>query len=154
VSEPIVFTVFGIAQPQGSARAFMPKGARFPVITTDNKQLKGWRQLVAQEVSRALNGRAASSQWPAGQLLDGPIRIVAAFYLPRPKSLRGKPKAHLTRPDVDKLARAVGDALIGVLWRDDSQVVQLKVTKEYAGVGESPRAVIAVTPLTEEGRLL
>lgn len=142
----IVFTVFGIAQPQGSAKAFMPKGARFPTVTSDNPQLKGWRQLVAQSASAALDG--------AGMLLDGPIRIVAAFYLPRPKSLGMKSRAHLTRPDVDKLARAIGDALTGVLWRDDSQVVQLKVTKAYAGVGESPRAVIAVTPLTEEGRLI
>jgi len=108
MTEPIVFTVFGVAQPQGSARAFMPKGARFPVVTTDNPQLKGWRQLVATEASRALRG--------AGQLIEGPIRIVAAFYLPRPKSIGARPKAHLTRPDVDKLARAIGDALTDVLW--------------------------------------
>lgn len=146
MTSELVFTVYGVAQPQGSAKAFMPKGARFPVVTSDNPQLKGWRQLVAHAASHALHG--------AGMLADGPVRICAAFYLPRPKALGGKPKAHLTRPDVDKLARAIGDALTGVVWRDDAQVVQLKVTKQYAGVGESPRAVIAVTPLSEEGRLV
>lgn len=135
----LVFTVFGVAQPQGSARAFMPKGSRFPIVTSDNPQLKGWRQLVAQAASQALAG--------AGQFEEGPVRVVAEFYLPRPKSLKDKPAPHMTRPDVDKLARAIGDALTGVVWRDDSQVVQLKVSKFYAGVGESPRAVIAVTPL-------
>lgn len=137
----LVFTVFGVAQPQGSAKAFMPKGARFPIVTSDNPQLKGWRQLVAQAASQALEG--------AGQFEDGPVRLVAEFHLPRPKALGKKARAHMTRPDVDKLARAIGDALTGVVWRDDSQVVQLKVSKCYAGVGESPRAVIAVTPLPE-----
>lgn len=136
----MTFTVFGVPQPQGSAKAFMPKGARFPVVTSDNPQLKGWRHLVAAEASRALAGGR-------GVCLDGPIRVCAEFYLPRPKSLARKHRAHLTRPDVDKLARGVLDALTGVLWRDDAQVVQLKVTKAYAGVGESPCAVISITPI-------
>lgn len=142
----LVFSVFGVPQPQGSAKAFMPRNARFPVVTSDNPKVKGWRQLVAQAASQALNGR--------GLHLEGPVRLCANFYLPRPKSLGAKPKSHLTRPDVDKLARAIGDALTGVVWRDDSQIVQFKVSKYYAGVGESPRADIAITALPEEGRLL
>lgn len=144
----LTFTVFGVAQPQGSAKAFMRKGARFPIVTSDNPQLKGWRQLVAHAASQALH------QTTGGVFIEGPVRLCAGFYLPRPKSLGGKPRAHMTRPDVDKLARAIGDALTGVVWRDDSQVVQLKVEKQYAAVGESPCAVIAVTPVIEEGRLL
>lgn len=146
MTQALTFTVFGVAQPQGSARAFMPKGARFPVVTSDNPKLKGWRQLVAEAASRTLRGR--------GTFASGPVRVCADFYLPRPKSLGGKPKAHMTRPDVDKLARAICDALTGVVWGDDAQVVQLQVRKAYASVGDSPCAVIAVSPLTEEGRLL
>jgi crossover junction endodeoxyribonuclease RusA len=144
--ENLTFTVFGVPQPQGSAKAFMPKGARFPIVTSDNPQLKGWRQLVAESASRALSGH--------GVFIAGPIRVCADFYLPRPKSLAKKDRAHMTRPDVDKCARAILDALTKVIWHDDAQVVQLKVTKAYAAVGESPCAVISVTPLTEEGRLL
>lgn len=138
----IAFTVFGVAQPQGSAKAFMPKGARFPVVTSDNTNLKGWRQLVAAEASRALGGGR-------GQCTDGPVRVCVDFFLARPKALAKKDRAHTTRPDADKLARAVLDALTKVLWLDDAQVVQLKVTKAYAGHGESPCAVIAVTALPE-----
>lgn len=140
MTEPLTFVVFGVAQPQGSAKAFMPRGARFPVVTSDNPQVKGWRQLVAQAASAALNG--------SGQLTEGAVRVVAEFYLPRPKSLAKKTLAHMTRPDVDKLARAISDALTGVVWRDDSQVVQLKVSKFYAAPGDSPRAVIAVSPIS------
>lgn len=136
----LVFTVYGKAEAQGSARAFMPKGGRFPVVTHDNPRVRGWRDRIADAASRALNG--------SGQFANGPVRIVAEFYLPRPKSLpKRRTPPHMKAPDVDKLARSLGDALSGVLYRDDSQVVQMKVSKFYAGVGESPRAVIAVTAL-------
>lgn len=141
---PIVFEVFGVPQPQGSARAFMPKGrGRFPVVTSDNPKLKGWRREVSKAARQAYRGAP----------MEGPVRVVAAFYLPRPKALRGD-RAHVTRPDADKLGRAIGDSLTGIVFRDDGQVTQCKFTKAYTGVGESPRAVIAVTPLIEEGRLI
>lgn len=148
VSE-VLFEVIGLPQPQGSARAFTYRraadkgggvGAR---VDSDNPKLKAWRQQVA----------LAARQVHRGAPLAGPIRIVAAFYLYRPKDLRHD-KAHVTRPDVDKLGRGIGDALTGVLYQDDGQVTQFKVTKQYAAAGESPRAVIAVTSLREEGRLL
>jgi crossover junction endodeoxyribonuclease RusA len=132
------FTVYGVAQPQGSTKAFMPKGARYPVVTSDNPQLKGWRQLVAEGASAALQG--------VGMNTDGPVSVEAHFFLPRPKSLGIKTKSHLTRPDIDKLSRALLDALTGVIWRDDSQVVTLLVSKKYACLGESPRVDITVTP--------
>jgi Holliday junction resolvase RusA-like endonuclease len=143
MTETIVFTAIGKPEPQGSARAFMPKGARYPVVTSDNPKLKAWRRDVAQAARQAYRGA----------LIEGPVRVVAAFYLPRPQRLRWD-RAHVTRPDADKLGRAIGDSLSGVIYRDDGQVTQCKFTKAYAGVGESPRAVIAVTPLTEEGTLI
>lgn len=133
----LTFTVFGEAIPQGSSRAFMRPGMRHPVVTSDNPRLRGWRQLVAEAASAALEG--------VGQYDGtGAVAVVATFYLPRPKSLAAKVRHHLTNPDLDKLARAINDALTGVLWRDDSQVTDLHVRKVYAGVGQSPRAVIAV----------
>src|SRR5512139_3205687 len=52
--EPFVFLVFGEAQPQGSARAFVPNGHSRPIITSDNPQLKSWRMLVAESANEAL----------------------------------------------------------------------------------------------------
>lgn len=139
----IVFTVAGVPQPQGSARARNVSGRTYPIVFTDNPKLKAWRLDV---------GKAARVAY-RGPLLDGPVRIVAAFYLPAPKSLR-RPKPHTTRPDVDKLSRAIADAITGIIYRDDCQVTQFKATKSYTGVGEGPHAIIAITPLFEEGRLL
>lgn len=140
------FTVFGVAAAKGSARAFMPKGWKRPIITSTNRNAKAWEALVAEAAGRALNG--------VGQLFHGPVRLSITFYLPRPKSLsRTKAQAHLTKPDCSKLIRSTEDALTGVIWRDDSQVVDLHATKQYAGLGETPRAIVTIEPLSLAERL-
>jgi crossover junction endodeoxyribonuclease RusA len=131
------FVVAGVPQPQGSTRAFMRPGMRYPVVTSTTKGLHSWRHLIATEAART------------GIALQGPIAMRAAFYLPRPKSLGKKTKPHLTRPDLDKLVRSVGDALSGVCYRDDAQIVDLHVWKHYAGVGEPPRVEISLTELRD-----
>ena len=42
----IQFTVYGHPEPQGSTRAFVPKGWTRPVITTASKKMKPWRQQI------------------------------------------------------------------------------------------------------------
>lgn len=139
----VVFTVLGVPQPQGSARAIMAPGARFPRVFSDNPKLKAWRRDVANAARVAHRGAP----------MPGPVRLIVEFYLQRPKYLRVD-RAHVSRPDTDKLLRGIGDSLTGVVIGDDSQVTHIKGSKFYAAAGESPRAVIVVTPLTEEGRLL
>ena len=138
--EPLSFTVYGEAQPQGSAKAFVPKGWSRPIITSDNRDLKSWRQLVAEAANRAL------AALPAGDrdyLLEG-VRLTIAFYLPRPKSLPKRCTAHTKKPDVDKLVRSVADALTSIVFRDDSQVCELVTAKHYAAEGDAPHVDIRV----------
>ena len=40
---------------------------------------------------------------------------------------------HTVKPDLDNLTKAVLDALNDVAWYDDSQIVQLNVSKQYNG---------------------
>ncbi|WP_257898915.1 RusA family crossover junction endodeoxyribonuclease [Rhodococcus qingshengii] len=58
--------------------------------------------------------------------------------MPRPKSTpkRTTPPA-VKRPDIDKISRAILDAITGVLIADDSQVVDLHATKRLAELDES-----------------
>jgi len=128
----IEFTVLGIAQPKGSTRAFMRPGMKFPVVTSANKSVKGWEDSV----------RHALQQHASGVFFDGPVAVSLSFYLPRPQSLPRKIKHHTKRPDADKLARSTIDAMTGVLWKDDAQVVNLFVRKSYAE--DQPSAVIRV----------
>jgi len=138
----LTFTVFGVAQPKGSMRAYVPRGMKFPIVTDSNRNARSWAQLVAEGCSRVLADRHVAT------LETGAVRVSVAFYLPRPKkySKRGVPVAHVTAPDLDKLARSILDALTSVAWVDDSQVVELLALKRYADVGEAPRATITVEP--------
>ena len=40
------------------------------------------------------------------------------------------------KPDVDNVAKSVLDALNGVAWLDDSQVVRLEISKSYSAAGD------------------
>ena len=102
-------------------------------MVESSKRVKPWRRQVA----------AAYADRNFGDMLDGPVSIIVDFYLPRPKAhygtgrnagtLKGSaPVEHLTMPDLDKLVRAVGDALTRLAWRDDSQIVAWHAYKHYA----------------------
>ena len=134
------FTVYGVAQPKGSARAFVPKGWTHAVVTAANPKNKGWQQLVAEAASHAL------TKTPAFQMLETSAVLRVVFFLPRPKAIRDKVVPHTKKPDLDKLVRSVKDALTKVVWQDDALVVEIAARKEYARPGESPRAEISVSP--------
>lgn len=64
---------------------------------------------------------------------SGPIALHLSFYMPRPKS--GKNAKYPTkRPDIDNLIHKLTDQMNGVLWADDSQIVDLVVSKKFAPV--------------------
>lgn len=113
------FYVHGRPVPQGSMRAFVtPRGT--PVITPSNgAALNAWRQDI-----HAAATAAAGTTAP----MVGPVGVMLTFSLHRPKNARAKTWQD-KRPDVDKLARAALDALTGVAFGDDSQVVSLTVYK-------------------------
>lgn len=120
----------GRAAPQGSKRHV--GGGR---MVESSKALGPWRTVVAWSAAQAYRDAP----------LDGPLAVVVEFVMPRPAGCpkRSTPPA-VKRPDVDKLARAVLDALSGVVWRDDSQIVDLHPTKRIAELNEQPGAHIRV----------
>lgn len=136
----IAFTVYGIASGMGSKRAFVPKGWTRPIITDSNRNLKSWQSLVADAASQAIALR------PDWQILEGGVRLSLAFFLPRPKSLGKKITAHLKYPDCSKLIRSTEDAMSGIVYRDDSQVIELVAGKYYTGVTDSPHVNVKVEP--------
>lgn len=140
----LCFTVFGVAQPMGSKRAFIPKGWARPVVTDSNRSLKSWQQLVMDATAQAILALPPTER----RLLQDGVRLTVVFYLPRPKSAPKRITAHTTAPDLDKLVRALGDALTGVVYRDDAQIVDLVALKRYAALGAVPSVEIRVEPST------
>lgn len=123
-----------------------PQGSKNPWGSEDNPRTRPWRHAVTAAAAARLNG---------APLLTGPIRVDAHFYFPRPKShyrtgrhssqLRpDAPKYHASSPDLDKLARAIGDALAGVAFRDDRQIAAWGLSKTY---GDRAHAIVQVSEL-------
>jgi Holliday junction resolvase RusA-like endonuclease len=126
----IEFTVPGVPAPQGSKRAWVVAGKA--VMTEANARTRDWRAAVSDAAAQAMQNAGRS-------VIDGPVLIDVSFFFARPKShfgtrgLRGSAPMHkTTAPDVDKLARAVLDAITGIVIRDDAQVVSLSGHKLYA----------------------
>jgi Holliday junction resolvase RusA-like endonuclease len=116
-------------------RAFLPRGRTVPIVTHDNNPaLRSWRDAVASEALRAM--RSADYHAP----LTGALSLELWFYLPKPKS---RPHTLRTerqlaewawptrRQDADKLARAALDAMTGIVFLDDAQIVNLEIWKVY-----------------------
>jgi Holliday junction resolvase RusA-like endonuclease len=132
------FVAYGNPLPAGSKIAGVAaNGRRF--VRDDNPNTREWKRTVAQAAGAAMNGVG---------LLDGPLDLAIRIVRPRPASHFGKhglrpsaPKYPTTRPDVTKLVRAIEDAMLGVVFRDDSQCVRIASTKEY---GEPARVEVSV----------
>ena len=137
----ISFTVYGRPEPQGSTRAFLPRGCARPVITSDNSKLKPWRQELAQTAMVAIeeNGAKIAAR-------GVPISMALTFFFEKPRSERKSATHKATRPDLDKLLRAVLDALTGIVYADDSQVCDCCVTKTF---GSPARVEIEIRTLAE-----
>jgi crossover junction endodeoxyribonuclease RusA len=137
--EPLVnLWVPGVPQPQGSKRLF--KGN---LVEGNDRTLRPWRGLIAGEARAAYQGRGFEPTRDA-------VAVILGFMFPRPKSHFGTgrnahelkssaPAYKSTKPDVDKLARAVLDALTGIVYVDDAQVADLVVWKDYGPPGVSIR---------------
>jgi crossover junction endodeoxyribonuclease RusA len=108
------FFVAGRPVPQGSLKFI--NGHAIHVRAND---LAVWRATIANCARHAQVNKA----------LEG-VEINVIFHMARPKTV--KRKEPFKRPDIDKLARAVLDALTGVAYDDDEQVVKLTASKEYA----------------------
>lgn len=123
------FDVRGIPEGQGSMRAFV-RGGHASVVHSSPRSLLAWRADIAQCAREAIG---------TAPMIEGPVQVHLFFRLPRPKAhytARGvlrldAPTYAPTTPDIDKLARAALDALTGVAFADDKQVVDLVAKKHY-----------------------
>jgi crossover junction endodeoxyribonuclease RusA len=141
------FSVEGIPQPKGSTRAFVPKGWTRPIITAASPKTKKWEREITAVARQHITPFDTSKS---------AFRVRLRFVLPRPKRLGAAFSPHITRPDIDKLCRCVLDALTGVAWHDDAQVVTITATKRYVrqALMEATRVDISLVEVRDEqGRI-
>ena len=132
----VEFWVPGVPKPQGSKRA-IPRGGKIMLVESAGDALKDWRANVSHSAALAMRGR---------DLLRGPLSVMLTLYLPRPKSA-GRGTWPAKRPDIDKLARGCLDAMTGIAFADDAQIVTLTARKLYErGGGTGARISIVDEP--------
>ena len=130
----IRFTVFGQPVPQGRPRAF--RRGRF-LGFYDPARSRSWKQEV----------RLQARPFRPARPIQGPLAMEIHFTLYRPKSLPRRLVHHVRKPDLDNFIKAVKDALKGLIYRDDSQVVRLSASKAY---GDPPRVDLIIEELAHE----
>lgn len=134
---PIWIPGLPVSQPRVAACL---RGSHAGVYTP--AKADAWKAAVALAVAREM-----AEPW------GGPLHVGVTFQMPRPKGHYGsgrnsdkvKPGAPIAptgRPDLDNLVKAVLDALRGIAWGDDTQVVSLHARKVWAD--PSPGAVILI----------
>lgn len=135
----VAFFVAGEPAPQGSKSAFRnPRSERIQ-MRESSKRTAPWRSDVKAVAERIMDGR---------DLILGPVGLELRFVFRRPAGhfgvrglLPSAPAHKVSAPDTSKLVRAVEDALTGIVWGDDRQVVRLSAEKIY---GEKPGAHVVV----------
>ena len=136
----IIIDVRGTPRPQGSMQLFRNGGSKYPA------EVYVWRGKVQDAVARLEE-----------PIILGPVELRLGFDLVRPLAHYGtgrnagvlKPNAPtwpITMPDLDKLVRAIGDAITDAgLWKDDAQVASLVTAKRYTT--ETPGVHIVINEL-------
>lgn len=135
----ITFRVNGDTQPQGRPRATrMGKGVRM----YDDPKSVAYKTIV----------RASFNRLGVKEFLEGPLYMKVVIYKKMPKAFSKKKQQMAldgilrpeTKPDVDNYAKTFMDALNGLAYKDDSQVVTLVTEKYYS---DDPHAFIEIQTL-------
>jgi len=146
-ADTIEFFVPGVPSTSGSKRGFINRKTGGVIVAPANsKNQKQWMSDV----------KKFAQQNDDFELIRGPVKLTIRFIFSRPKSHYGSgknaevlkksaPQWHIKKPDLTKLVRCTEDALKGVIWLDDSQVVSQDVFKDY---GYRPGAQIIITNLS------
>lgn len=115
----------------------------------EDKKVKGWKNFLKGEFAGTMVGKNMLGGDPKHPV---PLTVEIRFYLKRPqKYYRAKdfdgPIPCTSRPDVDNLYKGVVDAMQGIVFRDDSLVSNIIVSKWYHAKNEGPRTDIQVEEL-------
>lgn len=141
----IEFEVYGRPATAGSKTVFFNKKTGKPIVVPASKFTKPWMDSI----------RAAAREFYSGELLRCALRLTVEYHYVRPDSdfgtgrnkgiLKKSAKKYRTQePDLSKLVRAAEDAITGIIWKNDSQIVEEHL---YKGFGSKPKAKIKIETL-------
>jgi Holliday junction resolvase RusA-like endonuclease len=89
------------------------------------------RNAMAWSAKAALRGKPPTDK-PVALMVHAFMPIAASWTARQKIDARNGAKLHTGTPDADNLGKIVGDALNGIAWIDDAQIVDLRVLKKYS----------------------
>lgn len=121
------FHIFGKAKPKQSFR-YTRFGHRY--TPSDVKQY-------AKDIQRTFASNYPN--WLPSMFFEKPLKVELTVYISMPKSFSKikKQRAHtgelrpLVKPDCDNISKNILDALNGIAYPDDKQIVELTIKKYY-----------------------
>lgn len=141
----VAFQVRGSPAPKGSGRAILIAGKARHVPSTSNvnrDRLMSWDVAVREAAAEAIGIRDTPP------FVDVPLRCEIVFYIKRPaghwgkKGLKPSAKPYPSvKPDAGKLARSTEDSMKGIVFDDDSRIVDLIARKRWALPGQEGASI-------------
>lgn len=129
----LAFCVFGTPVAQPRVSHFLTRAGKHGGAVSRKHPVTAYKEAI---------GYAALENRPPGWPMGRPMELKLLFIFKAPDGVKdGTP--HTSKPDADNLAKAVKDALNGVLWNDDCQVSILYAEKRYES--DNPGVTISVT---------
>lgn len=134
-------------QPQGKARArtfYNPRLGKHQSVTPGKTVL--YENLIKTCYLRAHEGECYE---------DEPLEVIIRAFYEIPKSTSKKDRVRIQnyelyptkKPDADNIAKVVCDALNGMAYKDDKQIVNMTVRKRYAEDGDEPHVSVSILPM-------
>lgn len=138
------FEIFveGEPVPEGSMKAFpylRKNGGMGVSMVHQNPTLQSWRDSISKAFLDKY-GEPPDGGWIGRHI---PVSVDVGFYMSRPKTSKlDRPSSK--KSDIDKLCRAVNDAMSGIVYYDDCQIVSLQAEKFFADSIVNPGVHILV----------
>ena len=120
---------------QGSMKAFPIRRSNgslgVSMVHNKGNLLTAWREHIRVALIEKYPEELDGTQTDGGYFKQYvPVVLEVTFYLAKPKSNKLKEPSN-KKADLDKLVRADDDALSGLVFYDDSQVVKILASKEW-----------------------
>ena len=137
MSDMIVFTVPGT--PVGKGRPKFARRCKFVTTYTPEKTVN-YENLVKIAASQSMGTRPP---------IDGAVDVELSLFVIPPASWSNKKRTQAlaggirptSKPDIDNVLKGIADACNGIVWLDDKQIVDCRISKRYA---ERTEAVVLV----------
>jgi len=125
-----VIPLLAIGKAEGAGKTKTGRPYIYNLKTTDR-----FMKAVKAHVQAELATHPAAADYPS----DLPIAMELAFFLPRPKNVGAKEKwPSMCKPDNSNVRKAIEDAMTGVVYVNDKQIVDGSDKKRFCAEGDEP----------------